>query len=177
MAKSRATRKRATGYTVGNKPIRRRKLNGARKSRRRRMNGAGKVESIAKSAVAVAIGSIAGGAAIHFAKKFAPNFYVRAGGAAVLGVVIAKYAPKMREVGIGVSVAGLGMMGAKALSDAGVLTADTMNAASRKTITPAQMKALTERLKAAGALNGSAGTLNATPDGRAIITGAHQMFG
>lgn len=177
MAKHRAIRKRATGYTVGNKPIRRRKLNGARKSRRRRMNGAGKVESIARSAVAVALGSLAGGAAIHFTKKWVPNYYVRTGGAAVLGVIIAKYAPKMREVGIGVSVAGLGMMGAKALSDAGVLPVESLNGTGRKTITPAQMRALTERLKAAGALNGAAGTLNATPDGRAIITGAHQMFG
>lgn len=182
MAKKRTSirrRRPAAGYVSGPKRIRRRKLNGARRTTRRRsMNAARGFEGVATTALKVAVGALAGGVVIGMAEKLVDNFYVRAGGTAVLGLVIAKSMPKLREVGVGVAVAGVVGMGHRALSSSGILPTTTtpLNGGKRR-LSPAEMQTLTAKLRAAGKLNSSNGTLNATPDGRAIITGAHQMFG
>jgi len=102
MAKKRTSirRRPAAGYTAGPKRIRRRKLNGARRVTRRRSGriGAVRMEGAIASVVKFSVGAIAGSFAMGMAKTIAPNFYVRSGGAVVLGLVLAKAMPKMSQL-------------------------------------------------------------------------------
>jgi len=151
MAKKRTSirRRPAAGYTAGPKRIRRRKLNGARRVTRRRSGriGAVRMEGAIASVVKFSVGAIAGSFAMGMAKTIAPNFYVRSGGAVVLGLVLAKAMPKMKEVGYGVASAGVVGIGMKVLGDAGVTPA-VINGA-RKRLSPDQMKAVVAKLRQA----------------------------
>jgi len=182
MAKKRtpARRRRSTGYTVGTKRIRRRKMNGARSgTRRRRIGSAGSsMQSTLTSTLKIAVGALAGGVVIGMSEKLIGNFYVRAGATAALGVAIAKMMPKAKEIGIGVAVAGVVGAGHKALTEANILPVGTgsMNGNGRKRLTPEQLRMLTAKMKAAGTINASNGTLNAGRDRRMIVSSAERMF-
>lgn len=177
MAKKRTVRRRrATGYTVGTRRIRRRKMNGAR-SPRRRMNAAGSKGTI-NTALKVAVGALAGGVVIGMTENLVGNFYVRAGATAALGLVVAKMVPKAKEIGIGITVAGVVGAGHRALSEANLLPSSTPTVnGARKKLTSDQLRALTAKLKQGGYLNGSNGTLNQAGDGRMVISSAQNMFG
>lgn len=153
-----ATRRKARKST---KAPRRRRMNSARPARRRsrrRMNG---VKSDTVEVVKMAVGAMVGGVVIGMASKVAPNYYVRAGGAAVLGLMLGKVSPQLSSVGKGMAVAGVAGAGMKALSEANLLPMGTLNGAKR--LTPQQMRELTAKLKAAGKLNRAPDTVNGAP--------------
>jgi hypothetical protein len=123
-------RKRATGYTVGKAPIRRRKLNGVRK--RRRINGTingamntNKLMSAAKGGVMVFAGSR--GARILSSKVGADiNPNLKAAGVILLGALFHGKAPDLMK---GVIAEGVGMIADPMLVSAGVMNgAGTINA-------------------------------------------------
>jgi hypothetical protein len=116
-------RKRATGYTVGSSPIRRRKLNGVRK-RRKTINGTingtmntSKLMNAAKGGVLVFAGSR--GARILSAKVGAnlnPN--LKAAGVILVGALFHGKAPDLMK---GVIAEGVGMIADPMLVNAGVM--------------------------------------------------------
>lgn len=164
MAKKQARRRR-TGYTVGPAPIRRRKMNGARRKstrRRGRMHGVSAgIQTNAMNVLQMAVGAIGGGMLIGLAERITPNYYVRAGGTAVVGLMLGRYMPKAKMVGLGIATAGVVGIGTKLLNNAGI-TPGALN--GRRTISKEQMKALHDKLKAAGRRSINAadqdGTLN-----------------
>jgi len=171
MAKKRTIRrKRASGYTVGPSRIRRRKLNGTRKtaSRRRRMNGT--TGSELTKVVKIAVGAVAGGIVIGMTEGLVKNYYVRAGGTAALGLLLGKVMPAAKDIGTGMAVAGVAGAGMKAMQGAGIMPG-TLN--GRKRLSPEQLRQLTAKLKEAGALNGEMRTLN---EGMRTLNASESMY-
>lgn len=156
------------------KSSKRRTVNGAkRKSSRRRRIGAaaGSVQQDVVNIAQLAVGALVGGMVIGFTEKIAPNYYVRAGGTAVVGLVLARTMPAAKLVGMGMASAGIVGIGGKLLAKAGVRVAGTLNAARK--ITPDQMREITAKLKAAANRRGIAGgrmTLNEGADSYAVRT-------
>lgn len=114
MAKKRRASKRTT--------TRRRRMNGAKTTRRsssRRMNGA--MASQAKDVVGIAVGALVGGFAIGAAERLTANPYVRAGGVALVGLVIANKVPSMRTIGQGMAVAGVVRIGQEVMAKSGIM--------------------------------------------------------
>jgi hypothetical protein len=166
MAKKKtARRRRRSGYTVGPAPVRRRKMNGVRrtKSRRRgRIRGISTgVQADAVNVLQMAVGAIGGGMLIGLAERITPNYYVRAGGVAVLGIMLGKFSLKLKPIGLGMATAGVVGVGTKLLNQAGVMPG-ALN--GRRTLSKEKMAALVAEMKRKG-LNGRVMTLNG--DGRA----------
>jgi len=153
MAKKKtARRRRRSGYTVGPAPVRRRKMNGARRTkstrRRGRIRGIGTgIQADAMTVAQMAVGAIAGGMLIGVAERIAPNYYVRAGGALVVGLMLGKFMPKAKTVGLGIATAGAVGIGTKLLNKAGVMPG-TLN--GRRQLDPAKMRELVATMKARG---------------------------
>lgn len=83
------------------------------------MNGA--MTSQAKDVLGLAVGAIAGGFAIGAAEKLTANPYLRAGGVALVGLVIANKVPSMRTVGQGMAVAGVVRIGQEVMAKSGIM--------------------------------------------------------
>lgn len=120
----------------------------ATKRRARRMNAAkGDIQGAGMSILAVSAGAIVGAVAINMAGKIAPSLMMRQGGAAVLGLLGAAFAPALRDVAIGVGVAGVVPMASSLLQGAGIPVTGAMNAAR---MDPAKYKAIAEQVRRAG---------------------------
>lgn len=162
-------RRRASGYTVGPARIRRRRLNGAKTTRRRsarRMNGA--MTSQAKDVLGMAVGAIVGGFAIGAAEKLTPNPYVRAGGVALVGLVVANKVPSMRTIGQGMAVAGVVRIGQEVMAKSGIMPG-TLNRA--RLMPPGTNARITRSLQNAQlpTLNGEPAMLNGAASDAVVI--------
>lgn len=161
MAKKRRASKRTT--------TRRRRMNGAKTTRRsssRRMNGA--MASQAKDVVGIAVGALVGGFAIGAAERFTSNYYVRAGGVALVGLVIAQKVPSMRTVGQGMAVAGVVGIGQQVLAKSGMMPG-TLNRA--KMLPPGTNARITRSLQNAQppVLNGAEPAILNGAAGEAVV--------
>jgi hypothetical protein len=126
------------------------------------MNGA--MASQAKDVVGIAVGALVGGFAIGAAERLTANPYVRAGGVALVGLVIANKVPSMRTIGQGMAVAGVVRIGQEVMAKSGLMPG-TLNRA--KMLPPGTNARITRSLQNAqlpvlnGAepamLNGAAG--------------------
>ena len=119
------------------------------------------IQTDAKNVLQMAVGAIGGGIIIGLAERITPNYYVRAGGTAVVGIMLGRFMPKAKMVGLGIATAGVVGIGTKLLNNAGI-TPGALN--GRRSISKEQMKALHDKLKAAGRRSINAadrdGTLN-----------------
>lgn len=163
MAKKRIKR-RASGYTIGPAPIRRRKMNGVKTTRRRsrRMNSA--IGTEAKDVVGMAVGALLGGFAIGAAERLTSNYYVRAGGVGLVGLLVAQKMPALRSIGKGMAVAGVVGIGQKVMANSGIMPG-TIN--GKRKLTADELRKLTASMKmreALPVLNGDIATLNAAQD-------------
>lgn len=173
MARKRKARKSA-------KP--RRRMNGvARRSpRRRRMNAAAMNIGTEVSTVGqLAVGALAGGFLISMTEKIAPNYYVRAGGAIGVGLLLGRFMPQAKTIGYGIATAGAVGIGGQLMAKVGVAPG-AVNRARR--LSDPQLKALHAKLIEAekrGAPMNLAQMLNAVPQtlnaARVPIAGSDDM--
>lgn len=168
MAKKRTSRRRRSSSTAVAAPKRRRRsMHGARRTARRRRIGALNTNGVAQEAITVgqiAVGALAGAILINVAQKITPNYYVRAGGAVAVGLLVAQMMPKAKAIGQGIAVAGAVGIGQQLLSKTSI--GPTLNG-TRRSIPPAKMRELSEALRTARMNNG--GTPATLNNGRAPV--------
>lgn len=113
--------KKAKRATASTGTRRKRRMNGAKRTvRRRRMNGAAGTGEV-KEVLGLAVGAILGGYAIGAAEKLVSNYNVRAGGVALVGLILAKKGGGMaKAIGKGAAVAGVVGIGTNLLAKSGI---------------------------------------------------------